>query len=123
MADVEGGPTGPSEGKDDLSGLLAWTVRWVESQFDGNWEHGRGFSLGLVDNPGWTLRIDVSNHDVSRTTLLPIKESDVDHTRFFFAEVTADDVFDGICDATQLERLLRVFRSLIETSPERPSDD
>ena len=118
MADVEGGPTGPSEGKDDLSGLLAWTVRWVESQFDGNWEHGRGLSLGLVDNPGWTLR-----NDVSRTTLLPIKESDVDHTRFFFAEVTADDVFDGICDATQLERLLRVFRSLIETSPERPSDD
>ena len=123
MTGIEDNQGERSELGDDLPGLLAWLVGWVARQFDGDWEHGHGFTLGLIDNPGWRLDVDVSNFDLPGTELLPIKESDSDHTRFFFAQVTTDDMFEGTCDASQLERLLRVFRSLIETSPAWPRED
>ena len=41
---------------DPLSSLEAWYV----GQCDGDWEHGFGVTIETLDNPGWTLKIDLS---------------------------------------------------------------
>jgi hypothetical protein len=33
---------------------------WVSRQCDGDWEHGAGFRLETLDNPGWMLTVDLS---------------------------------------------------------------
>jgi Immunity protein 53 len=31
---------------------------WYLAQCDGDWEHRHGVTIGTLDNPGWSLRID-----------------------------------------------------------------
>lgn len=38
---------------------LGWLTRWYASQCDGDWEHAYGVEIGTLDNPGWTLTIDL----------------------------------------------------------------
>ncbi len=33
---------------------------WYVSQCNGMWEHAHGFTLGTIDNPGWTLTVDLA---------------------------------------------------------------
>jgi hypothetical protein len=32
---------------------------WYLAQCDGNWEHRYGVTVGTLDNPGWSLEIDL----------------------------------------------------------------
>ena len=57
--------------------LLRWLQAWYKEQADGDWEHSYGIVLKTLDNPGWTVTIDLqgtkyeqlnsSEHDVRRT--------------------------------------------------------
>jgi hypothetical protein len=38
---------------------LIWLTRWYTSQCNGSWEHQNGIKLYTLDNPGWTLRINL----------------------------------------------------------------
>jgi hypothetical protein len=33
---------------------------WYKLNCDGDWEHSYGYSIATLDNPGWTIRIDLS---------------------------------------------------------------
>lgn len=34
---------------------------WYASQCNGDWEHTYGISLSTLDNPGWSLKVDLTN--------------------------------------------------------------
>jgi hypothetical protein len=34
---------------------------WFSSQCDGDWEHNFGFTIETIDNPGWSLEVDLNN--------------------------------------------------------------
>ncbi len=42
-----------------MSGELDEIQRWYLSQCDGDWEHEFGVRIGTLDNPGWTVEINV----------------------------------------------------------------
>jgi hypothetical protein len=33
---------------------------WFASQCDGDWEHGEGITIETLDNPGWSVDIELS---------------------------------------------------------------
>jgi hypothetical protein len=33
--------------------------QWYRSQCDGDWEHSSGVTIGTLDNPGWSLDVDL----------------------------------------------------------------
>ena len=33
--------------------------RWYASQCNGNWEHSYGVHIDTLDNPGWSIKIDL----------------------------------------------------------------
>ena len=39
--------------------LLNFLEEWYESQCDGDWEHEFGVTIETLDNPGWSLTIDL----------------------------------------------------------------
>jgi hypothetical protein len=43
----------------ELPTVLEKLQTWYNSNCDGDWEHQYGFSLENIDNPGWTLTIDL----------------------------------------------------------------
>ena len=48
----------PHEPPDDAP--LRRLQRWYANQCDGEWEHDYGVDIGTLDNPGWTLRVDLT---------------------------------------------------------------
>ena len=36
-----------------------WLEQWYLQQCDGEWEHSFGVTIGTLDNPGWTVRINL----------------------------------------------------------------
>ena len=39
---------------------IDWLQRWYAGQVDGDWEHEFGVRIDTLDNPGWTLEIDLT---------------------------------------------------------------
>jgi hypothetical protein len=35
--------------------------RWYVAQCNGEWEHSYGIEIGTLDNPGWSLRVDLKD--------------------------------------------------------------
>lgn len=38
---------------------LAWLMQWYDSNCDSDWEHQYGVKIDNLDNPGWTLTVDL----------------------------------------------------------------
>ena len=39
---------------------LTWLQSWFLEQCDGEWEHSYGVRVDTLDNPGWSLEIDLA---------------------------------------------------------------
>ncbi|MEV8403368.1 Imm53 family immunity protein [Streptomyces niveus] len=43
---------------------LDWLRNWYAQQCDGEWEHERGVRIATLDNPGWTVSIDLEESEL-----------------------------------------------------------
>jgi len=43
---------------------LAWLLDWYLAQCDGDWEHDCGVKVETLDNPGWSLTIDLRDTEL-----------------------------------------------------------
>lgn len=43
---------------------------WYLSQCDESWEHQHGVEIGTLDNPGWSLKIDLKGTNLSDVNFL-----------------------------------------------------
>lgn len=61
---------------------LARLQQWYLDQCDGEWEHGYGISIETLDNPGWSLEIELTGTsaklEVGREVSLD-RDDDDDH--------------------------------------------
>lgn len=44
-----------------MSDVLIKLQNWYQSQCNGKWEHGCGVTIGTLDNPGWSVNIDLKD--------------------------------------------------------------
>ncbi|MCX4762195.1 immunity 53 family protein [Streptomyces sp. NBC_01275] len=100
----------------DSGGELGWLQRWYEAQCDGDWEHEWGVRIDTLDNPGWSVRIDLEE------TLLAGRPYEGTEFRrsgsdWGMARVS-DDVFEASCGPLNLGEVLGLFR-VWATSVER----
>ena len=40
--------------------ILLWVQDWFLAQCNGDWEHSYGVKIDTIDNPGWSVVIDVT---------------------------------------------------------------
>ena len=45
--------------------------QWYRKQCDGEWEHAYGIRIETLDNPGWSLVVDLVDTDLDGVTLEP----------------------------------------------------
>ena len=77
------------------------------AQCDGDWEHGFGVKIETLDNPGWTVSIDLTGtalEDVEFTEISNI-EPEIDWIQCSVQE----GLFEGACGPRMLETLLSSF--------------
>ncbi|MGW1489962.1 immunity 53 family protein [Streptomyces sp. NPDC002402] len=102
----------------DLRGELGWLQRWYESQCDGDWEHEWGVRIETLDNPGWTMRINLAETLLAGRTYgrTEFRRSNSD----WVMTKVSDDVFRASCGPLNLDEALRLFREWA-TSEDRES--
>ena len=86
--------------------LLTRLQNWYLTNCDGDWEHGYGISIGTLDNPGWTVKIDLTD-----TCLQSLKyEKQVDNGTFDWLFIkTSNQVFESSGDPSKLTAILSIF--------------
>lgn len=86
--------------------LLTRIQNWYQTNCNDEWEHRYGFSISTLDNPGWSVKIDLTETPLEHLQF----EKSIDAGRFDWMNITTKDkVFKAYCDPTKLTEVLRIF--------------
>ena len=89
--------------------LLEWLEEFYSSQCDGQWEHGTGFTIATLDNPGWSIDFDLEGTVLEgkefKSVRMERSEDDWVHCR------VDTNVFQGRGGQKNLTELLKIFRN------------
>lgn len=91
---------------------------WYAAQCNGDWEHQYGIAIDTLDNPGWSVSIDLVGSNLESAAMKPYRH-DNGADDWVFCELR-DGKFTGNGDPAKLSVILEVFTSLL-SSPESSS--
>ncbi|GAA0580655.1 hypothetical protein GCM10010172_76910 [Paractinoplanes ferrugineus] len=98
---------------------MTWLQAWYAMQCDGDWEHEFGVQVGTLDNPGWTLAIDLQGTAMAGLTYAGQEIHRSEHD-WFVARVLAER-FDVACGPLNLGEAIHEFRMWVADSARRKS--
>jgi hypothetical protein len=92
-------------------GTIQRLENWYKAQCNGHWEHGRGIRICTLDNPGWSVTIDLSETTEAnqRFEAIKIEVSETDWLQCW----KQGTEFEGRGDASKLEAILGRFLTLV----------
>jgi hypothetical protein len=80
---------------------------WYAAQCDGDWEHSYGVSVDTLDNPGWSVRIDLKDTAIASRTF---ERHEAHRTEDDWLVCWLDHgAFRASCGPANLREALRVF--------------
>jgi hypothetical protein len=92
---------------------LVWLQRWFADACDGEWERTRGVHVDQLDNPGWTLKIDLTGTRwAGRTTARQLVERD-EHS--WLGIKSTRDVYEAVCGPLDLVWAIDSFREWLDS--------
>jgi len=84
--------------------------KWYHSQCDGDWEHQFGIRVETLDNPGWSVRIQLRGTPLEDKPFQPIKQR-MEHKRDWMVCEVVNNQFQGHGGPLMLEEIIRAFLS------------
>ena len=87
--------------------LIAELQSWYASECDGDWEHSYGITIETLDNPGWSLEIDLNETSLACRPKLPVHKHISDND-WLIVHITSDK-FRASGDPRKLPQLLAEF--------------
>jgi len=80
---------------------------WYMSNCDGEWEHQYGVKIETLDNPGWSVEVDLNKtkYENKSFTEINIDNGDEDWIRCR----VSDKKFLGDGDPNKLKQILKIF--------------
>lgn len=105
---------------------LARLEAWYMSQCDGDWEHGYGVQIATLDNPGWTLIVDLEGTELEDTPFVEVRRNEVgqsydDNLDWLFCRKEGKK-FDGSGGPKQLGAIIEIFLAWAEAATEPSAD-
>ena len=97
----------------DNTNILEWLCNWFALECDGDWEHENQIKIETVDNPGWSITIDLRDTELEDLEIVvgTIEKSEND---WYFFEIK-DKKFRAGGDLAKLTFLLEKFREIVES--------
>jgi hypothetical protein len=91
--------------------ILKWIQNWYLENCDGDWEHCYGVNISTLDNPGWTIDIDLTDTNIEdkKFEVIDIERSESD---WIYCNVS-DNTFHGNGGPNNLEEILMIFQSWV----------
>lgn len=91
-----------------MADLIARLQDWYKINCDGDWEHSYGISINTLDNPGWTVRIDLQDTALGNLDFSRNYQSKENEQDWFFIK-TEKKVLDVACSPANLNQILGIF--------------
>ncbi|MFE0420974.1 immunity 53 family protein [Streptomyces sp. NPDC058953] len=88
--------------------VLDWLQSWYASRCDGDWEHEWGVKIETLDNPGWSVRIDLEETDLADREYPQQQVTRSEHD--WVMAWTAERAFRIACGPGNLAEALTLFR-------------
>ncbi|MCW8100445.1 immunity 53 family protein [Streptomyces tauricus] len=93
----------------DAEPLLDWLQNWYAQQCDGDWEHEWGVEIATLDNPGWSVSIDLEGTGLEGRDF---PRRDIDRAPQDWVRAwTAEKTFHAACGPVNLTEALTLFRT------------
>lgn len=90
-----------------------WLQNWYFNQCDGDWEHEFGIRIDTLDNPGWSIIINLEGTSLESKEFTIIKIQEKDENDWLVCRVL-NHKFDAACGPTNLSKVLGIFRQWVE---------
>ncbi|MFC4302701.1 immunity 53 family protein [Cohnella boryungensis] len=93
--------------------LLNWLEEWFARNCDGDWEHSQGIRISNLDNPGWSIYINLEGTSLEEAVFEPLKieRSEVDWVHCNIQKM----IFRGFGGSRNLQELLDIFKQWTES--------
>ena len=102
---------------------LIWLSQWYLAQCDNGWEHTYGVKIDTLDNPGWSLKIDLTGTELQGRAFQRVAQGEPNcdleewqRTGSWWVARVEDDTFDVACGPLDLSSAIGVFRRWVEAS-------
>jgi len=103
--------------------------KWYYSQCNGDWEHGYGIKIDTLDNPGWSIKIDLHGTELENKAFQEHsygmgKDAETSGDNWLICKIE-DKVFKGFSGPFKLEEMIRAFLGWAQgnSEPGAPADD
>jgi Immunity protein 53 len=90
------------------SGALGALAQWYAAHCDGEWEHSYGITLETLDNPGWSLSIDLVGTELEHVPFPPI-DHQLQHPTSWRRCWRDGAAFHAACGLNELNAVLDTF--------------
>ncbi|MEO6387022.1 MAG: immunity 53 family protein, partial [Croceibacterium sp.] len=111
-----GRPAGGGVGVMNAQTSFDWLAEWYNSQCDGLWEHSFGVRIDTIDNPGWSLTVDLNGTDLEGRCLSRVAVNYGDELEWRICWVE-DGQFNAAGGPLQLSNMIDDFRQWSEGYP------
>jgi len=92
--------------------MLKWLQEWFCQLCDGEWEHENSLVIETIDNPGWSIEIDLNNINLNiQSKEWQIYELSEDN---WIGYKIDENIYFATGDPLKLEKLIIVFKEIIE---------
>ena len=92
---------------------LLWLQNWYYNHCNGDWEHGSLIHIDTIDNPGWSVTINLENTNLHDKEFQKIK-LELTNDNWLFCQVRSNK-FEGRCGPLNLLEILQIFRNWAES--------
>lgn len=89
-----------------------WLQQWYAGHLDGEWEHQNGVRIETLDNPGWSLSVDIGETELRERAFAPVVVERSEHD-WIHARV-GDGRFEAFGGSGNLPEMVAIFRSWAE---------
>jgi hypothetical protein len=100
---------------------LDWLNKWYVSQCNGNWEHTYGVRIDTLDNPGWSLSVDLTETSLAGRSFDRVIHGEPSddlaewqRTGSWWLATVTDGIFEAVCGPLDLPVVIDLFRNWAE---------
>ena len=80
---------------------------WYKNNCNGEWEHDYGVEIGTIDNPGWSLEINLVGTKLEN---IKFKRIEIERKEDDWVHCWVENkVFNAACGPLNLEEVLEIF--------------
>jgi hypothetical protein len=90
-----------------------WLLKWYYNHCNGDWEHGQGIHIDSIDNPGWSISINLEDTELQTKKFQTIEKECAEHD--WFICFIKNNKFEGRCGPLNLPEVLQIFRNWAES--------